>query len=84
MIVLRYLIVRVTEAVCVGATGPLPVTVRGKVPRGALRLVVIVRVALPEPTSMAGAKVALVPVGRPRTARLTDSLKPPWEDTETV
>ena len=84
MIVPRYLVVRVTEAVCVSPAGPLPVTVRGKVPRDALLLVVIVRVALPEPTSVAGVKVALVPVGRPRTARPTDPLKPPWEDTETL
>lgn len=84
MIVPGYLIARVAEAVCVRVGVALPVTVKTKVPRGALLLVVIVRVALPGATSLAGAKVAYVPVGRPLAVRPTDPLKLPWTETETV
>ena len=71
--------------VCVGvAVVALPVTVRTKVPRGALLLVAILSVALPGEATAAGVKLALVPGGRPLTARLTDPVKLPWEETETV
>ena len=84
MIVPGYLIVTVAEAVCGSPAVALPVTLKPNVPRGALPLVVIVRVVLPGALSVADVKVALVPIGRSLTVRLTDPLKPPWEETETV
>ena len=85
MTVPGYLIVRVAVAVCGSPAVALPVTLKPDVPRGALPLV-IVRVVLPGALSVAVAdvKVALVPIGRSLTVRLTDPLKPPWEETETV
>ncbi len=53
-------------------------------PRGALLLVVILRVALPGATTEVGVKLALAPFGRPLTLRLTDPLKLPWDEAETV
>ncbi len=79
----RYLSVSVAVALCT-VVAPVPVTVRTKVPRGALRLVVILRVALPGATTEVGVKLALAPLGRPLTLRLTDPLKLPWDETETV
>ena len=78
--------VRVAEMVCVGvAVVALPVTSRTKVPRGALLLVVILSVVVPPAaTTEAGAKLALVPGGRPLTVRLTDPVKLPWDKTETA
>ena len=62
----RYLSVSVAVALCM-VVAPVPVTVRTKVPRGALRLVVILRVALPGATTEVGVKLALAPFGRPLT-----------------
>ena len=62
----------------------LPVTVRAKVPRGALLTVVILSVALPGATTEVGVKLAFVPLGRPLILRLTEPLKLPWDETETV
>jgi len=74
--------VSVTETVRVGIAVAVPVTLKTKVPRGALLLVVILSVALPGATTEAGAKLAVVPVGRPLTVRLTDPAKLPWDETE--
>ena len=78
------MIVRVAEAVCVSPAVALPVALKTNVPRGALPLVMIFRVALPGATTVTGVNMALVPVGSPLTARLTGPLKLPWEETETA
>ena len=78
----RYLSVSVAVALCM-VVALVPVTVRTKVPRGALLLVVILSVALPGATTEVGVKLVLAPFGRPLTLRLTNPLKLPWRETET-
>ena len=77
-----YLSVRVIGTVCVAVA--LPITVRVKVPRGALLVVVIWSVALPGATTEVGVKLAFVPLGRPLRLRLTEPLKLPWDESETA
>lgn len=60
---------------------PVPVMVRGYVPAGVVDDVVTVRV---EESAGFGAKLALVPAGRPPTDSVTESAKPPVRETLTV
>ncbi len=49
-----------------------------------MRAVLTVKVELPEPVILAGAKLAVAPLGKPLTLRFTVSLKPPVGVTVTV
>ena len=76
-------IVRLTEVV--GDRVPLvPVIVRVEVLTGVVPLVVMVRVEVPEPVTVAGLKLPLAPEGRPLTLSATVPVKPPEGVTVTV
>jgi hypothetical protein len=54
----------------------VPVIVSVEVPAGVVPLVVTDSVVAPEPLTVEGAKLAVVPVGSPVTLKLTAPLKP--------
>ena len=62
----------------------MPVTVIVKAPWVVEGVVVMLNVALPEPLTGFGEKLALAPLGSPLTFRFTVSLNPPLADTVTV
>ena len=77
-----------SEAAVVCVCGPLvpelvPLIVTVYVPWLVEGPVVITRLAVPEPLIELGENVALAPVGKPLTVRLTASLKPPMAPTDT-
>ena len=66
----------VAVAVCVeGGAPPLPVTVKGYVPRAVEELTVMVRAE--ELVAGLGLKLPVAPAGRPLTDRVTGELNPP-------
>jgi hypothetical protein len=70
------LLISVAVAVCVeGGVPPVPVTVKGYVPRAVEELTVIV--SAEEPVAGFGLKLPVAPAGRPLTDKFTSELKPP-------
>ncbi len=62
----------------------VPVTVSGYEPNGVFATVAIAKVEVPEPVMELGVNVAVAPVGRPVTVRLTAPEKPLRAPTDTV
>jgi len=69
-------------AACV-PVAPMPVTVRWKVPSGAVDAAATVIVATPAPVIDAGVTVTVVPAGAPAALRSTRPAKPPCAPTAT-